>query len=372
MDSKLFMPLRLRELELPNRIVVSPMCQYSASGGNAGDWHLMNLGQFAVSGAGLVIVESTAVLPEGRISPCDLSLCSDDNEAALARIVGFCREYGSARLGIQLAHAGRLGSISPPWEGRQPVTPKAGGWRPVAPSAIPFDEGSPVPEALDRSGIASVVDAFASAAARAHRIGFDHLEIHGGHGYLLHQFLSPITNRRTDEYGGSLEGRQRLALEIMTAVREAWPAEKPVGIKLSATDWLDEGINLDETVELTKKLGVAGCDYVCVSSGGISPHARIRTGPAFQVQLSEQVRSRSGLPTVAVGKITQAHQAETIVRTGQADLIALARGMLYDPRWPWHAAAKLGVPMKYPPQYERCHPSMVSRDQVVSNGVGSA
>lgn len=353
--SKLFSPLSLGRLQLNNRIIVAPMCQYSAENGLAGDWHLMHLGQLALSGAGLLIVEATAVLPEGRISPADLGLWSDETESALGSVLGRLRRYSAMPLAIQLAHAGRKASSNVPWQGGKQIPPRQGGWQCVAPSALPFEDGDLPPSALDEAGIERVRQAFVEAAVRARRIGIEAIELHMAHGYLLHQFLSPLSNRRDDRYGGSLENRMRLPLEVLQAVRAAVPG-LTVGIRISATDWVAGGWDLEQSVQFAHQAGRTGCDFIHVSSGGLSPHQQIPVGPGYQVHLAERIRRETGLPTIAVGLITEAEQAETIVASGQADMVALARGMLYDPRWPWHAAARLGATVDAPPQYWRCQP----------------
>jgi NADPH2 dehydrogenase len=359
MTSTLFSPITLRGLTLPNRIVVSPMCQYSAREGTVGDWHLMHLGQFAVSGVGLVVVEATGVEPEGRITPGCVGLYSDENEAALERIVAFCRDYGNASIGIQLAHAGRKASADVPWRGGRPLDPADGAWQTVAPSALPYGPGWHEPAALDHGGLARVKAAFVQSTQRAARIGFDLIEVHAAHGYLLHEFLSPLSNRRGDEYGGSLENRMRFPLEAFDAVRAAWPEDRPLGVRVSAIDWIDGGWDLEGTVAFAAALKERGCDFIDVSSGGLSPTQAIEAGPGYQTGFAAEVRRRAGLTTVAVGQITSPRQAETILRSGEADLIALARGMLFDPRWPWHAALELGAQAAYPPQYARTHPSLL-------------
>lgn len=353
MSSALFSPFRLRDLTLRNRVWVSPMCQYSAQEGSATDWHLMHLGQFAVTGPGLVMVEATAVAPEGRISPEDLGLYSDDNQRALERVVSFCRAHGTAALGIQLGHAGRKASTFAPWRGKGVVTADRGGWKTVAPSAVPFDPTWPAPEALDEEGLARVRTQFVEAARRAHALGFDLLELHMAHGYLLHQFLSPISNRRTDGYGGNLEGRMRFPLEVFSAVREAWPKERPLGIRLSATDWTDEGWTLSDSVAFASALKARGCDFVDASSGGIASGIFIDAGPGYQTHLAAELRAKAELATGTVGLISDPIQAEHVVRSGQADFVAIARGFLDDPHWMWRAASRLGARADYPPQYER-------------------
>ena len=352
----LFEPLSLGGLTLANRIAVSPMCQYSAENGAAADWHLQHLGSLSLSGAGLVIVEQTAVEPAGRITHGCLGLYSDASEAALARVVGFCRRAGSAALGIQLAHAGRKGAARLPWEGGGPLAPDAGAWTTVAPSGIPFDNSWPAPGALDETGLARIRDAHAAAAKRADRLGFDLVELLGAHGFLLHSFLSPITNRRTDSYGGSLANRMRYPLEVAAALREVWPRRKALGMRITGTDWVDGGITPDEAGVFAGKLRDIGFDYVCVSSGGVSPAARPAVAPGYQVPLAAAVKKASGIVVQAVGLIVDPHQAEAIVGEGHADCVALARAFLDDPRWVWHAAAALGADAFYPPQYLRARP----------------
>jgi NADPH2 dehydrogenase len=360
--SKLFEPIALRDLTLINRIVVSPMCQYSARDGSATNWHWAHLGSLALSGAALLCLEATAVAPEGRITPGCLGLWSDENEAALAPLVAMLREAAPIKLAIQLGHAGRKGSSAAPWDGGGLLPPERGGWLPVAPSAVAHATGEAPPNALDRDGLTRLRAAFAQAAARAARLGFDAIEIHMAHGYLLHEFLSPAANRRDDEYGGSLANRMRFPLEVFDVVRAAFPAERPVGARVSATDWLDDepSWTIAQTVELARELKARGCDWIDVSSGGISPRQKIALGPGYQVPFAEIVRTESGLPTIAVGLITDAHQAEAIVRDGRADMVALARAFLYDPRWAWHAAAALGGRVHGPRQYWRALPRDVA------------
>jgi 2,4-dienoyl-CoA reductase-like NADH-dependent reductase (Old Yellow Enzyme family) len=350
--SVLFSPLSLRDVTLRSRIGVSPMCQYSSEDGFATDWHLVHLGSRAVGGAALVLTEAAAVSPEGRISPQDLGLWKEAHVEGLARIARFVRAHGAAA-GVQLAHAGRKASTGRPWEGGRPVPPAAGGWLPVAPSAIPFAEGHPTPRALDEAGIAGVVQDFARAAARAAEAGFDVVEIHGAHGYLLHEFLSPLSNRRTDRYGGPLEHRARLALEVVRAVRGAWPERLPVLFRVSATDWLEGGFSPDECVALARLLREEGVDLVDTSSGGTDPAAKVPLGPGYQTIFAERIRREAGVPTAAVGMITSPAQADHVVRTGQADLVLLARGMLRNPYWALTAARELGVAGPVPPQYLR-------------------
>jgi 2,4-dienoyl-CoA reductase-like NADH-dependent reductase (Old Yellow Enzyme family) len=355
--STLFSPYRVGTLELRNRIVIAPMCQYSADEGRATDWHIIHLGHLALSGAALLIIEATAVTPEGRISPDDLGLWSDETEEALGRVLRTVRRYSDMPIAIQLAHAGRKASTRVPWEGGKQIRPtEPRGWQTVAPSAIPFAEGENPPAPLDEEGMAAVRDAFGEAARRAGRLGMVGVQIHAAHGYLLHQFLSPLSNRRTDEYGGSLENRMRFPLEAFDAVRAAFPAERPVSVRVSGTDWADGGWDIVETIAFAKALGARGCSAIHVSSGGMTPAAKIPVGPGYQVPLARAVKAATGLPTIAVGLIMDFEQAEMIVSTGDADLVAVARTILYDPRWPWHAAAHLGATVKAPKQYLRSHP----------------
>jgi 2,4-dienoyl-CoA reductase-like NADH-dependent reductase (Old Yellow Enzyme family) len=355
--SRLFEPFRIGELALANRIVIAPMCQYSASEGSAGDWHLIHLGQLALSGAAMLIVEATAVSAEGRITAGDLGLYSDANEAALARVLGAVRAQSPIRLGMQLAHAGRKASSRAPWDGGAQVPlGQPGSWPAVAPSAVPHAPGEQAPLALDDAGLQKVRDDFARAATRAARLGLDGLEIHAAHGYLLHQFLSPIANHRSDAYGGSLDNRMRFPLEIFDVVRAAFPAGKPVWARISATDWVPGGWDIDGTVALSQALKARGCAAIHVSSGGVSPQQKIAIGPGYQVPFAQRVKAEVGLPTIAVGLITEPEQAEAIVASGEADAVSLARAMLYDPRWPWHAAARLGAQVVAPKQYWRSQP----------------
>ncbi len=353
----LFSPIQMRGTTFPNRAVLAPMDQFSAVNGSADEWHLMHYGKFAVAGLGMMITEVTGVSPEARITPADLGLYSDENERALAQVRAFCRKHGKAPFGVQLGHAGQKASTGTPWQGRGPVLAEDGGWRPVAPSETTVAEGWPVPEVLDDSGLRKIKNDFLEAAQRADRIGFDFIEIHGAHGYLLHQFLSPITNGRTDDYGGSLESRMRFPLEVFAAVREVWPADKPIGIRISATDWIDGGWDLPEAVLFAKAVEDLGCDYIHVSSGGISREQKIVAGLGYQVGFAAAIKSAVAMPVIAVGQIHHAYQAESILRSGQADMVALGRALLYDPHWVWHAAHDLGEEASYPPQYERGHPS---------------
>jgi 2,4-dienoyl-CoA reductase-like NADH-dependent reductase (Old Yellow Enzyme family) len=351
--SALFDTIALRDLTLRNRIVVSPMCQYSAVHGVANDWHLVHLGGFATGGAGLILAEATAVVPEGRISPWDLGLWDDAQIPALRRITEFAHAHGAA-IGVQLAHAGRKASTRRPWDGTGTVLPADGGWREVmAPSAVRYSESYPEPIALDDAGIARVIASFADAARRADAAGVDVIEVHAAHGYLLHSFLSPLTNHRTDAWGGSFAHRVRLLEEVVRAMRTEWPARKPLFVRLSATDWAEGGWTADDTVALAVRLVPLGVDLIDCSSGGLVSHQRIPVGPGYQVPFAERVRREVGVPTGAVGLITEPTQADAIVREGQADLVLLAREVLRDPRWPLRAARALGVEVAWPPQYER-------------------
>ncbi|MDI1259352.1 NADH:flavin oxidoreductase/NADH oxidase [Aquabacterium sp.] len=355
--SHLFQPLQIGPLTLPNRIVIAPMCQYSATDGNASDWHLIHLGHLALSGAGLLILEATGVSPEARISPQDLGLYSDDNEAALARVLKSVRAYSGIPIGLQLAHAGRKASTRVPWEGGAQIRPdQATGWHTVAPSAVPHNEGDAVPQALDEAGLARVKSDFVQASNRAARLGIDGIEVHAAHGYLLHQFLSPLANQRQDQYGGSLENRMRFPLEVFEAVRAAFPADKPVWARISATDWVPGGWDIEGSIAFTQALKERGCAAIHVSSGGVSPAQDIKLSAGYQVPYAQRLKAEVGMPTIAVGLITEPEQAEAILAQGEADAIGLARAMLYDPRWPWHAAAKLGAQVTAPPQYLRSQP----------------
>ncbi len=351
----LFEPLQLRELTIRNRVAVSPMCQYSANDGFLNDWHFVHLASRAVGGAGLVFTEATAVAAEGRISPADLGIWDDVHAGAFERVTRFVKGEGAA-FGIQLAHAGRKASTHIPWEGQGAVAPEQGGWEPIAPSAVRFADNYPTPREMTRDDIAGIVDAFRRAASRARRIGFDVVEVHAAHGYLLHEFLSPLSNERTDEYGGSLENRMRFCLEVVAAVREVWPQALPVFVRISATDWTDGGWNLDEAVELSRRLGALGVDLVDCSSGGNVASARIPVKPGYQVPFAERIRQAAAVATGAVGLITDPADADAIIRGGQADLVLLAREMLRDPYWPLRAAGVLGHEVSWPSQYLRAAP----------------
>jgi 2,4-dienoyl-CoA reductase-like NADH-dependent reductase (Old Yellow Enzyme family) len=354
--SALFSPITLRGLTLANRIVVAPMCQYSADNGEANDWHFTHINNLALSGAAMFVIEATAVEANGRITPGCLGLWNDATEAALKPILASVRKHSKAAVAMQLAHAGRKGSSHTPWDGGQQIPIAQGGWQAEAPSALPTKEGEAPPLALDAAGLARIRDAFAATAKRAERLGIDALEVHYAHGYLLHQFLSPISNKRTDQYGGSLQNRLRFPLEVFDAVRAAFPSDKPIGVKVSSTDWVDGGWDLEQTIELAKELKKRGVDWVDASSGGVSPLQKIPLGPGYQVAFAQAIKQATGLPTIAVGLITEPKQAEDIVASGKADMVALARGMLYDPRWGWHAAAQLGGHVTAPPAYWRAPP----------------
>jgi len=352
----LFSPYSLGPLELSNRITIAPMCQYSAVDGLATDWHMIHLGSLALSGAALITLEATAVVPEGRISPNDLGLWSDAHADALVPILAAMRRHSPIKIGIQLSHAGRKASTNVPWDGGAQIGPDAAnGWQTEGPSAVPHTEGDAAPLALDAAGLERVKEGFVAAARRAHALGFDAIELHGAHGYLLHQFLSPLANHRTDAYGGSLESRMRYPLEVFAAVRAAVPS-MTLGMRISATDWVDGGWDLEQSVRLAQELERIGCDFIHVSSGGVSTAQKIPVEPGYQIGFAERIKRDTGLPTIGVGLITEARHAEAILQAGQADVIALARAMLYDPRWPWHAAAELGAQVSAPPQYWRSQP----------------
>jgi 2,4-dienoyl-CoA reductase-like NADH-dependent reductase (Old Yellow Enzyme family) len=357
MSHPLFSPFQLRSLTFANRIGVSPMCEYSSQDGFATDWHLVHLGARAQGGAGLVILEASAVTPEGRITPGDLGIWKDEHIPNLQRIAQFLHSQG-IRAGIQLAHAGRKASMSVPFTGERLLSPEEGGWQPVAPSAIAFSPTYAVPQALDQAGIDATIEAFRLAAQRAHTAGFDFVEIHAAHGYLLHEFLSPLANQRADAYGGSFENRTRLLLQVVDAVRAEWPAHLPLLVRISATDWADGGWNADESVQLAHLLRNHGVDLIDCSSGGQVPNAKIPAGPGFQVQFAARIRREANIPTAAVGMITDPIQANDIVANGEADLVLLAREMLRDPYFPLHAAAALGETASWPPQYLRAAPQL--------------
>lgn len=355
--SKLFSPTALGPLQLSNRIAIAPMCQYSAIEGLATDWHMIHLGNLALSGAALLIIEATAVVPEGRISPDDLGLWSDAHADALDPIVRAMRRHSPIKIAIQLAHAGRKASSQAPWEGGANIPPgQPRGWQTVAPSSVPHAEDDPAPLELDAEGLARIRDGFVAAARRAHALGLDAIELHGAHGYLLHEFLSPLSNLREDDYGGSLDNRMRFPLEIVDAVRSAVPGGMAVGMRISATDWVEGGWEIEQSVRFAHELKARGCDFIHVSTGGLSPVQQIALEPGYQIAYAQRIKRETGMPTIGVGLITEPEHAERILQDGEADVIGLARAMLYDPRWPWHAAARLGDRVFAPPQYWRSQP----------------
>ena len=354
--TNLFSSISLGNLSVTNRVVVAPMCQYSADDGNATDWHMMHIGNMAMSGAGIVILEATAVEAEGRITPGCLGLWNDANEDALARVLKAARAYTDSKIFIQLAHAGRKAASARPWEGGQQLPEASTTWPTFAPSPIAHNEHEVAPHALDDAGLARVKQAFVDAAIRSERLGLDGIELHAAHGYLLHQFLSPVSNQRTDAYGGTLENRMRFPTEVFEAVKAAVSPSMVVGIRISATDWVEGGWHLQESIAFAKQLKNKGCDFIDVSSGGVSSKQQIKLEPGYQVPMAQAIKAATGLPTMAVGLITEPQQAQEIVASGKADMVALARGMLYDPRWGWHAAAALGATVSAPPQYWRCQP----------------
>jgi 2,4-dienoyl-CoA reductase-like NADH-dependent reductase (Old Yellow Enzyme family) len=353
MSSALFSPIRLAGTELSNRIVVSPMCQYSAVDGCATDWHMTHLGMLANSGASLVVVEATGVEARGRISPGDLGLYDDECEAALARVIDHCKRIGTAKFGIQIAHAGRKASTRAPWKGGGPLKEDEGAWETIAPSAIPFGPDWHTPREMTQEDLDDVREAHVEATKRALRIGFDEVEVHGAHGYLLHEFLSPLTNRRTDRYGGSPEARMRFPLEVFEAVRAVWPKDRPLGIRITGSDWAEGGIEIADAIVLARALKERGADFICVTSGGLVPDAKIAVGPNYQVPFAEAVRREVDIPVRAVGLIATPKQAEAVIAEGQADMVALARAFLYNPHWGWHAAQALKAEIALPPQYQR-------------------
>jgi 2,4-dienoyl-CoA reductase-like NADH-dependent reductase (Old Yellow Enzyme family) len=354
-ESKLFSPITMRGLTFDNRIVLSPMCQYASHDGHASDWHLVHLGQYALANLGLVITEATAVEPKGRISPMCLGLYCDAHQEALARIVRFYREYGSTKFGVQLAHAGRKASVLPSFMIRRAVTREEGGWTPLSPSH--YEDGvHPPPAVMDLELIERVKAAWRDATRRVAEIGADMIELHFAHGYIVNQFLSPLVNRRDDRYGGSRENRMRLGLEIFDLCRRAFPAERPLGVRISVTDWVAGGWDVDDSIAFAKELKARGCDYICTTSGGVSLEQKIDAKPGYQVPLAEAVRRGAGIATMAVGQITEPRQAEAILAEGKADMVAIARRLMYSPHWAWNAAAELGVFLKYPPRYRNAHP----------------
>lgn len=355
--SKLFAPLQVGGLKLENRIVIAPMCQYSAREGQMTDWHLMHLGHLALSGAAMLTIEATAIAPEGRITPFDVGLWDDRTEAAIGRVIDAVRSWSSIPIAIQLSHAGRKASADVPWRGGRHLPPHdPDGWQTVAPSALPLSVGGRTPVALHAESLEQIRQGFAQSARRAARLGVDAVQLHAAHGYLLHQFFSPISNKREDEYGGSLENRMRFPLEVFEGVRAAFPTDRPVTVRISGADWIDGGATIDDAVAFAQALEARGCSALNVSSGGIDPLQRISDGPNYQVPFARAVKQAVSIPVVAVGLITDYEQAEAIIATGDADLVALARGILYDPRWPWHAAAHLDGRVRAPDQYRRSQP----------------
>jgi 2,4-dienoyl-CoA reductase-like NADH-dependent reductase (Old Yellow Enzyme family) len=358
MTSALFSPIRLAGLDVANRIVVSPMCQYSADDGVGNDWHMTHLGMLANSGAGMLVIEATHVERHGRITHGCLGLYSDACEAALQRIVCHCRRIGTAKLAIQLAHAGRKASSQRPWEGAKPLTAAEDAWQTIGPSALPFGPGWHTPAAMTEDDMARVTAAFTDAAKRSLRIGFDAIELHFAHGYLLHSFVSPLSNKRNDAFGGSFEGRMRFPLEVVRAVRAAVPREVPLGARITGTDWLEGGLNADDAVAMGKALKAAGLGYLDISSGNITSESRAPNDPGYNVPLAERVRRETGIATRVVGMIAGAKQAEDIVADGKADMVAMARAFLDDPHWGWHAAQALGADVARPSQYARSAPKL--------------
>lgn len=354
--SRLFTPLTIRDVTLRNRIVVSPMCQYSSDNGFPTDWHLVHLGSRAVGGAGLVMQEATAVSEEGRISPSDMGIWSDDHAQRLSRITRFIRAHGAVP-GIQLAHAGRKASTTPPWEGGRPVPQQAGGWQPMAPSAVAFAPGYPVPRPMSEEDMDAVCDQFIAAARRGVQAGYQVAEIHAAHGYLLHEFMSPLSNRRQDDWGGSLENRIRFPLRVCEAVREVWPPSLPVFVRISSSDYIEGGWDVEQSIEFARQLKPRGIDLVDCSSGGTVPESKPPVGPGYQTPFSAAIRRETAMMTAAVGIITEPFQAETILVTGQADLVVLGREFLRDPYWALHAAERLRVEAPWPRQYERARPA---------------
>lgn len=356
--SKLFSPIQIGQKSFENRIVIPPMCQYSAIDGKATDWHTMHYGSLAQSGAALLIFEATAICPEGRLSPYDLGLWDDETAKSMTTLVESIKKYSAMPLGIQLVHAGRKASMPEPWKENQYIPASQGGWKTFAPSAIAYDNHHDTPKELSTDEIQIIIKQFIEAAKRADQAGFDVIEIHGAHGYLVHQFLSPLSNQRTDQYGGSLENRMRFAIEIFKGIRQVVSAEKAVGIRISATDWVDGGWDLEQSIILSKTLEELGCDFIDVSTGALDARQKIPTGPNYQVPFSEAIKAQVNIPTITVGLITEPVQAEAIINTQQADMVAIGRGMLYNPHWPWFAAAELGAQVTVPPQYLRSQPHL--------------
>lgn len=349
----LFEPYKIGGLELPNRIVIAPMCQYSAVDGSMNDWHLAHLGTLAASKAGLLVFEATHVSPEGRITHGCAGLYSNENEAAMRRVVELCRTVSDIPLGVQIGHAGRKASTARPWQGRGALGQDDNPWQTVAPSALPANDGWHVPRELTATDLAAIRDAFVGSTQRALRIGFDLVELHAAHGYLMHQFLSPISNQRDDEWGGDAERRMRFPLEVAAAVREVWPRDRALGARITGTDWREDGLGPQDAITFAARLKDIGYDFVCVSSGGIGGVTQFAVEPGYQVHLAEAVRKGAGIPTRAVGMIVDPHHAQQIIVEGRADMVALARGFLDNPRWVWHAAESLGTDLELLPQYQR-------------------
>jgi 2,4-dienoyl-CoA reductase-like NADH-dependent reductase (Old Yellow Enzyme family) len=356
--SKLFTPIQLGGITLPNRIVVSPMCQYSATDGTMSDWHMVHLGSLACSGTGMLVIEATGVTREGRISHGCTGLYTDENEAAMKRVVDACRRLGRMPIGIQLAHAGRKASCQRPWEGGGALGPLESPWQTEAPSAIPFQPEWHTPREMGEAEIRRVVEAFVQAALRSKRMGLDAIELHSAHGYLMHEFLSPVSNQRKDRYGGSLENRMRAPLEVAEALRASWPKERCLGARITASDWVEGGFGVEDAITYASALKRIGFDYACVSSGGVASAQRIKVVPGYQVPFAAAVKQGSGIATRAVGMIADPLQAEEIIASGKADMVAMARAILDNPHWAWHAAEKLGAKVDYPPQYARSHPGV--------------
>ncbi len=356
--SKLFSPIALRDVELPGRIAVSPMCQYAADDGVMNDWHLMHLGQLSMGAAQLLFTEATHVSAAGRLSPRCAGLWGDEHEAAMRKVVDFCRTYGTATLGIQLAHAGRKASCNTPLDGSAPLTGEQGAWQTLGPSAVGFSPDWHVPQAMDGDDLKRVKQEFVDAAKRADRAGFEVFDLHGGHGYLLNQFFSPLANLRTDEYGGDVHKRIRYPMEVFEAVRGAIPSGKPLGIRISATDWVEGGTTVEDTIVFAKALEEAGCDFIDITTGGVDSRQKIVTAPGYQVEHASAVKKQVAIPIMAVGMITEPRQAEEIIADGHADFVMLARGVMHNPRWAWHAAIELGAEIEYPAQYVRCSPAL--------------
>lgn len=352
----LFSPVTLGSITLPNRIMISPMCQYSGHDGNANDWHMAHLGSLALSGAGLLFVEATSVSPEGRITAGCLGLYNDDNQRALKRVVDMVRAISPVKLAIQLGHAGRKASSHRPWEGGALMTADEGGWDTLAPSALPHKAEETPPKAMTAGDIDRITNDFINATRRARELGFEVIELHCAHGYLLHEFLSPLSNQRADAYGGSLENRMRLPLALFDAVRKAAGPDIAVGVRISATDWAEGGWDLEQSIAFSRQLQAHGADFIDVSSGGVAAHQKITLGPGYQVPFAEAIRKEISIPVITVGLITEPHQAEEILQSGKADIVALARGFISDPRWAWHAAAALGGKVAAAPPYFRCLP----------------